>query len=119
MGSPHWTPAETEIAERMKAAGHSFSEIGERLGRSRKAVQLKFLYLRRTPEERRVCRGKTVYRPSRTGMFIQVSNRPTPEQIAERDARFSKDRTISQLIMGDPLPGQSALDKRKQEACHG
>lgn len=63
-------------------------------------------------DERRSVGHRAICVQSRTG-------RATPAAIAERDERFGKPRTFEQTYLGDPLPGQSALDKRNQEACHG
>lgn len=39
------------------------------------------------------------------------SIKPPPNVIAERDARNREHRTLTARLMGDPLPGQSALDR--------
>ena len=43
-----------------------------------------------------------------------------PEVLAERDLalelRFVRPRSITAQLLGDPLPGRSALDQRKREA---
>jgi hypothetical protein len=120
MGQSHWSDKDTETAVRMKAEGYSHPEIGARVGRSPKAVSLRFLYLRSTPEQRRGRRGVKVRKePEITLNFVSSVHRPTPEQVLERDIRFSYPRTFSQVYLGDPLPGQSALDKRNQESRHG
>ncbi|SHG90162.1 hypothetical protein [Bradyrhizobium erythrophlei] len=39
-------------------------------------------------------------------------HRPTPEMIADAHRRNAAPRPIVSWLMGDPAPGQSALDKR-------
>jgi hypothetical protein len=38
---------------------------------------------------------------------------PTPGAAAERDAAFSVTPTPNMIVLGDPLPGRSALDRRR------
>jgi len=113
-----WTSEEVATAQRMKARGRKYRDIGAYLGRSKKSVELKFLYLRLSPEERRMRRGKKRLR-SMTENRVRSIDRPNEMQIAERDERFGKPRTFAMLYLGDPLPGQSALDKRNMEVSHG
>lgn len=126
-GNP-WTEEETQLALIMKANGANCPTIGRALGRSKRAVQCRFAFLRMTDEQldhrnqmlvrlrgNRSWPGiKAAAIPMRT-----TSGRPAPAQIAERDERFGKPRTFAMLYLGDPLPGQSALDKRNRELSHG
>lgn len=41
---------------------------------------------------------------------------PPSEAIADRDRRYHAERTIGAELMGDPRPGQSALDKMRESA---
>lgn len=47
-----------------------------------------------------------------------MAQRLNPAQVAERDARYfaSLQRTPTQAFFGDPPPGFSALDRKRQEA---
>ena len=116
-----WTDEETQTALRMRDAGKSGPEIGHALGRTPGAVHARFKFAALSSEEKsaryKKYRIKALEREKndrtcRSGLFNNRSARPTDAQIEERDRRFSRERTIAQLIMGDPLPGQSALDKR-------
>jgi hypothetical protein len=113
MGAPFWTDEESEKAVRLKADGLSHPEIGTRMGRTAKSIGQRLLYLRLTPEERTARHAARKQRVSHVSHnFVRGASRPTSEQIAERDARWSHPMTISQMCLGDPMPGQSALDQR-------
>lgn len=49
---------------------------------------------------------------------VVSAQRLTPDQVAERDARYlaSLKRNQTQAFFGDPPPGFSALDRKRQEA---
>jgi hypothetical protein len=54
-------------------------------------------------------------REARQQLFARGAPVQIPDAVlAERDRRLAADRTINMLLLGDPLPGRSALDRRGQ-----
>jgi hypothetical protein len=48
---------------------------------------------------------------------VFAADRPTPEQFADRDFRAAlRHRDLTGEILGDPVIGQSALDKKLRQA---
>lgn len=47
------------------------------------------------------------------GMKVTPIHRPPAEVLAERDRILFVDRTPNQEVLGDPLPGRSALDRMR------
>lgn len=47
------------------------------------------------------------------GMLVIPRQRPSPKAVAERDRIYFIARTPNQEILGDPLPGRSALDRMR------
>src|SRR4051794_9132676 len=99
-----WTHARWSRAKHMRAAGLSNEEIVEAVGLTVRQVGAKF-YNQHYVRARRV---------SAAGMVITL--RVPDRALAERDGRneASQTRTLTQIIFGDPPPGYSALDKKRQ-----
>lgn len=103
-------PDQINRAWKLWAQGWSYSKIGESLGCDRKTVKMALHPFRRSrpdykkpyPNDHKVIKRATV---------------PPNDVLEQRDrayeARMSAHLTIGQALLGDPLPGQSALDKRK------
>lgn len=113
-----WTQEETDILLAMKVAGFKFRDIADKLGRPAEGVKERFRYLHLTEDERAARRerknalrfGKRT-KPAKRVSYIR---RTYPDFVFEdRARRLSADQTISQMLLGDPLPGQSALDRRQ------
>lgn len=123
-----WTEAETRRALDLKRQGQGFEMIAAAVGRTTEAVKSRLKILNMSPEaladrKARYAARQARYRAAEpkatSGLAIRSNHRPSAEQVEERDTRFSYPRSFEQVYLGDPLPGQSALDKRNQEACRG
>lgn len=88
-----WTPYKWQIAVEMKQDGCDFEQIGTALGLSFAQVQSKF------SNER--------YSPRNADAKVEMATR-----LNERDSLFAKRRSLTAELLGDPLPGRSALDRR-------
>jgi hypothetical protein len=102
-----------EKARALKAQGWGYTRIGELLGTTGQTVKTRLepdyeeLRKQRTNEIRRSHRGYSI-------KDVVLSERRVPEEIlAARLAEIPQDtRTQGQRLLGDPLPGRSALDRR-------
>lgn len=113
-----WSEEETQTLLRMKAEGASRRLIAEHLDRPLGSVKSRIRLIGLTPgqlaERRAAIVASDAARKSRyrDSLVLIINSGPSQAQIAERDLRLSRPMTLSQIYFGDPLPGQSALDKR-------
>ena len=108
MGRLRMTIAAREIARArmLRAAGTSWADIGARLGYHGNTVR------RRLDPEFVVVRHVRYAKP--VDSIRTDEPRITPEEAARALATVPADtRTIQARFLGDPLPGRSALDKRR------
>lgn len=99
-----WDLDEVELARTWEAEGFDYAQIGQRLGRSAKAV-------------RAAIKGNLVHPHadySKLGRGDKCFIRPSERTLAEREMRTQAQeaRSIVGALMGDPPPGYSALDRR-------
>jgi hypothetical protein len=108
-----WTDSEWLTARRMKVADATAEQIAEALGRTIESVRSKFKN-HGLPPPRLVSRPVD---PAATEDDAPA-RRVDASALADRDARAaaSRGRTLTQSIFGDPPPGFSALDRKRQEA---
>lgn len=108
---------ETQLAGELIAAKATDAQCRERLGRSKKALQL---HLRRfsceTKERLEPVDLARQTRERRAYAYVAPRPEPTAEQINAATHRKCAPRTLTASIFGDPAPGQSALDTRNGEA---
>lgn len=99
-----WTPAKWRRAQRMKAAGAEMGEIAEAL------------HFTQTQVTQRFYNQRYVRAPRTSPAGIVISVKASDIALAEREARAeaARLRTPTQIIFGDPPPGYSALDKKRQ-----
>lgn len=95
-GEP-WTAKELIASQRMRVEGRTYAQVAEFLGRTRSAVKARFAKLDR---------------PSRAARTIPMF---VPESaLEERDRRLAlAPRDTTALLLGDPLPGFSALERAR------
>lgn len=116
------TPAEIRTARELRIHGKNWREIGDAVKRSsetvRRAIDPDFREFRqRQVNAARDRRTGKEPRPARyiqsLGNHVVTSMREIapPEVLAERDRRSELPRTIGMLLLGDPLPGRSALER--------
>lgn len=101
-----WTPEQDAIALRLLQEDAPESRFRAELGRSKINSQLrhKRLLFQSRAEQARETKS--------LGLGLHVP----PEAIADRDRRIKAPRSLTALLCGDPAPGQSALDRRLQDA---
>lgn len=88
-----WTPEETAQAIEMRRAGQTLRQIARALKRGPCGVDEKL---------RRVGLG-----PPPRGYSVP------PEVLERREREALAPRTIHHMLLGDPLPGRSALDRKR------
>ena len=92
----------------MSIAERQASSVGKR--KSDRAKDQDYLAAMRMAEERE--RRAKRRKPNRT--YHIAAFKPPPELVIARDRRASHIPTLTALICGDPKPGQSALDQKRQ-----
>lgn len=102
-----------EKARALKAEGWSYTRIGALFGTTCQTIKVRLepeydeLRKRRTNEIRRAHRGYSIKE------IVLPEPRVAEATVAARLAEIPADtRTRGQRLMGDPLPGRSALDRR-------
>lgn len=115
-----WTQDEIATLLRMKANKTRLRVIAAALGKSESAVESQLRYQRLTSEERfqrRIENGK--FRRKRGimprnshGYAIDTRVTPPDDVWVERNIRINAPRSIGAILLGDPAPGYSALDRR-------
>ena len=94
-------------ARELRAAGTSWAKIGERLGYHENTIRKRL-----APE----FAARKRFRHTRPARLILAAGEPriTPEEAARAIATIPLDtRSIQARFLGDPLPGRSALDRRR------
>lgn len=122
-----WTTEELAILHRMSADGASHVEIAAALSTTKERVKARTCWEGKD-EQWRIKRreGINAARHRRAGRQVALTagpifgakattaSRPAPEMFAEARKRSEAPRTISQALLGDPPPGYSALDRKRQ-----
>lgn len=118
-----WTQDEITRALEMRSRGMTPEKIGHALARSSKAVRTKFSWLAMSQSQRvkrneyerarRMGQDKTLTKIA--GITFEAHKSRMPEEVSsERNSRFSiAPRDLTAAFFGDPLPGYSALDRRR------
>lgn len=102
-GHQLWCAEDKARLKHMRGVLHmSFQDIGRELGRTAASCNTKYLVMRDEPDPR--------HGYPELGMRVSV----TPAALADRDARYQAwlQQPAAAALMGDPLPGRSALDMR-------
>lgn len=102
-----WPKDEVARLVHMRDVLHmSFQDIGRDFGRSIAACESKYNVF------------KKEWAPRHDSGWAGNSIKATPEAIADRDARYQLwlQQPAAAALMGDPLPGRSALDQRERGA---
>ncbi|WP_425991328.1 hypothetical protein [Afipia sp. DC4300-2b1] len=119
--SKFWTEERLAKLNAEYAEGIPLQDIADHLGTSKRTVENRLYWLRMTPERRAARRQKiNEYRRALkkedtrvTIEQVQVSARPSEEQLRQRDAReMLPYRDLTAMLCGDPPIGLSALDQR-------
>ena len=129
MGGPRWEGDLWWRAKALVERGLTFRQAGLELGLTAAQVRNKWRHEMMSPEERkqRSDREKAKRRLRPSNAYIgkpkvplskqQASSRPSEDLLAERDRRARiAPRDLTAALLGDPLPGFSALDRREVSA---
>ena len=105
-----WTQQENDELLRLWKTGASDDRIAEALGRTLSAVQSHISELRRRRADlpSRRWGGELPRR-------AEIVKAPPEDVLAERDRALARERSLTAIVFGDPLPGRSALDWRRAE----
>lgn len=122
---PVWTLEEIEKLERLKAEGRTYKEIGAALNREPANVKQRWRWLNITDEERASRAERNARARQDKGGAVNpfiVRRRSLPlltvmpdEVFTDRHHRINAPRTLTAIFCGDPAPGWSALDRKRQE----
>jgi hypothetical protein len=101
-----WNEDESQLALAMHKNGRAPGQIAQHLDRSEAGVRYHLL-------ERYGIRFRTIAVPLRTRSAGHIAKQVPANALAERERAYSAARTPNQIHLGDPLPGRSALDRRR------
>ena len=91
-----------DLARGLKAEGYTWGDVAEMVGVSMSGLQQRLGPVCAVDSKRR-----------RRDRKFDLQRRFVPAAVlAERAQRLAVEPTINQLLLGDPLPGRSALDQR-------
>jgi hypothetical protein len=105
-----WTEEETALLKQRKAEGVKHKVIAFELGRSMFAVAERWRWLNSSEEIKQ--NRRRVQRLSQSGIITRSPRELPRDVLAERNHRLSLPLTIGQIVLGDPPPGYSALDRK-------
>lgn len=114
------TEEEIDRARSERASGKSYHEIAALFGVSYNAVRRKLDddFRIQANESAKRCQENRRYEGS-TGVSADVDRtrrQVPPDVLLERERATRADVSLTAAILGDPLPGRSALDKKRSEA---
>jgi hypothetical protein len=118
-----WSEEETQILlDHMKTHGRDFKTIGKLVGRTHQSCEHRWRWINMPADQlenrnKRELARKAKIRQLEKGMKhdLPVRKLIVPDRVLiERERRVSAPVTINSLILGDPLPGYSALDRKRQ-----
>lgn len=106
MNNQVWTPEEYELAKKLRWSGLTWSQIGERLGRSEKSIRRHIGASKKEPRPRKEYFFRATYRATKAREYAPLA------VLEEREFAMSRELTIGQELLGEPLPGRSALERK-------
>lgn len=115
-----WTVEETATLCDMRDDRYTFETIAARLGRTAISVKERWRTINRSEAQlrERADRSFRAYKPKaeEAQRFRRPRTPPiTPDHVfIEREARISAPRSLTAIFCGDPAPGWSALDRKRQ-----
>ena len=102
-----WSPQAQSMCLQMNRSGANSRMIADRIGKSPGAVR-RWLY------NRRIANGDKIasYGGQRMLGLPQYTKPDVPQSVLDdRDRRYAEVMTLNMLLLGDPVPQQSALRK--------
>ena len=123
MSADRWPQQDWQRAKDLLARGFEPKQVARLLNRKIESLMTKMRYEAMTPEQRlkmqdrvNANRRAKAAQYVRARAFVKVASRPEEDILRERDIRLATPRTLTQQLLGDPPPGYSALDRKRQEA---
>lgn len=117
MKATPWTAEEDATLREMTMAGNNYQEVADAMpGRTYAAVKCRMRYVNLTKEQfaeaNRKKRARRVT-PAHYRKWDEIKHTVAPPEVIE-DARqrAMAPRSLTAILMGDPAPGQSALERR-------
>lgn len=123
MRNNYWSAEDWQRVQDMLKDGKTPLQIGASVGRTAHQVRSKIQW-ERTPEQKREERRLLInarrnasgeYKSTPRPHGYVAGHRPAPGMLEEAQRRLYAPRTISQMLMGDPPPGYSALDRKQRD----
>lgn len=117
-----WHPKQWAKAKELLARGMTPSAVAPLVGKTAHQLTEKIRW-ENMPEARREERRLRInarriasgeYKSARPADFPSMGSRAAPDLLEQARLRLLAPRTLSQLLMGDPAPGYSALDRKRQ-----
>ena len=114
-----WNKADLAELQVLRSQGKISREIAEIMGRTEKSIRGKLEWIKLTPEMRKKRYDAEARRRMRGVRVRQPDGRlpraPIPAVVLEdRDRRYSiPPRDLTAALLGDPIPGMSALERRE------
>jgi hypothetical protein len=114
-----WTAEQDAQLLKLRDEKMPYKEIAALMARSVDALDTRYRYITKSDPERRIeMDRKNIMR--RENRKITFRNYPTdpatvPDQVLQdRNARITTPKTITAMLLGDPPPGWSSLDRKRQ-----
>jgi hypothetical protein len=118
-----WSDEETQrLLDHMKVHGRDFKRIGKLMGRTHQSCEHRWRWINMPPDQLKSRSAREAARKAKLRQLekgvrhdLPVRKMIVPDDvIVERDQKLSAPITIGSLILGDPPPGYSALDRKRQ-----
>lgn len=117
-----WHPKQWAKAQGLLARGMTPSQVAPLIGKTAHQLSEKVRW-ENTPESKREQRRLRInarrnasgeYKSPPDVNLPSMGARAAPDLLEEARRRLEAPRTLSQMLMGDPPPGYSALDRKRQ-----
>ncbi|SFM00153.1 hypothetical protein SAMN03159423_4831 [Bradyrhizobium sp. NFR13] len=109
-----WTEDQDALARRLFQIEASEETFREQLGRTKRAARLRLRYLDDAGFRLAAKERKATARYAAPKKIVSIASRPQPsgDQLETALHRNYAPRSVTASLLGDPAPGQSALDRR-------
>lgn len=122
MSHERWHAQDWRRASELLHRGYSIAAVATLMGRPPKQISEKLRWENTSVEKREERRIKINARRHATGEYKSTPRpdgpttgpRADPSLFEERDRRLATPKTLSAWLLGDPPPGYSALDRKRQ-----
>jgi hypothetical protein len=114
-----WTAEDDAQLLMLRAEKKPYKEISAIMGRTVNALDGRYRYIKKSEAARRseMERKNEMRRENRRAAFRNYPTDPAtvPDDVLQdRNARITTPKTITAILLGDPPPGWSSLDRKRQ-----